>query len=206
MLSKQEFTQTWSSLHNDAPVTGAVAGWLKISYRFGLVATLLRISPNVLTLLGLCAAAATAVSATSWWAIFFLVLSLFCDGIDGSVAIFQKRQSAWGATLDSVVDRLSEAFWLYALYVIGIPAWLAITLWCVASFQEYARAKLTSLGITDIGVVTPAERPVRAIFLFIVLIMWHLNMPGEFAVSVAFLVLQTSGFLMVLRYARSQLR
>lgn len=205
MLSKQEFTQTWSSLHNDAPVTGAVAGWLKISYRFGLVATLLRISPNVLTLLGLCAAAATAFTATSWWAIFFLVLSLFCDGIDGSVAIFQKRQSAWGATLDSVVDRLSEAFWLYALFVIGIPAWLAITLWCIASFQEYASAKLTSLGITDIGVVTPAERPVRAIFLFIVLIMWHLNMPGEFAVSVAFLVLQTSGFLMVLRYARSQL-
>jgi len=36
--------------------------------------------------------------------------------------------------------------------------------------------------------------------------MWQLNIPGEFVVSVAFLVLQTSGFLMVLRYARSQLR
>ncbi len=205
MLSKQEFTQTWSSLHNDAPVVGAVAWWLKISYRFGLVATLLRISPNVLTLLGLLAAAATAFTATTWWAVFFLVLSLFCDGIDGSVAIFQQRQSAWGATLDSVVDRISEAFWLYALYVIGVPAWLVITLWCVASFQEYARAKLVSLDVTDIGVVTPAERPVRASFLFITLIMWQLNLPGVFALSVAFLVIQISGFLMVVRYARSQL-
>ena len=206
MLSKQEFTQTWSSLHSDAPVEGAVAWWLKISYRFGLVATLLRISPNVLTLLGLLAAAATALMATSWWAIFFLVFSLFCDGIDGSVAIFQKRQSAWGATLDSVVDRISEALWLYALYVIGVPAWLVITLWCLASFQEYARAKLVSLEIKDIGVVTPAERPVRAIFLFMVLLMWHLNIPGVLPVSVAFLLLQTSGLLMVLRFAHSQLR
>jgi len=205
MLSKEEFTATWSSLHNDAPVTGAVAWWLKISYRFGLVATLLRISPNLLTFLGLAAAAATALTATSWWAVVFLTLSLFCDGIDGSVAIFQQRQSAWGATLDSVVDRISEALWLYALYVIGVPAWLVITLWSVASFQEYARAKLVSLDIKDIGVVTPAERPVRASFLFIVLIMWQLNMPGVFAVSAAFLILQTSGFLMVLRYARSQL-
>ncbi len=205
MLSKQEFTDTWSSLHNDAPVTGAVAWWLNISYRFGLVATLLRISPNMLTMLGLVAAAATALSATSWWAVGFLVFSLFCDGIDGSVAIFQKRQSPWGATLDSVVDRISEALWLYALYVIGVPAWLAITLWCVASFQEYARAKIISLGITDIGVVTPAERPVRASFLFIVLIMWHLNLPGVLLISVAFLVLQISGFLMVVRFARSQL-
>ena len=205
MLSKEEFTATWSSLHNDAPVTGAVAWWLKISYRFGLVATLLRISPNLLTFLGLAAAAATALTATSWWTVVFLVLSLFCDGIDGSVAIFQQRQSAWGATLDSVVDRISEALWLYALYVIGVPAWLVITLWSVASFQEYARAKLVSLDVKDIGVVTPAERPVRASFLFVVLIMWQLHMPGIFAVSVAFLILQTSGFLMVLRYARSQL-
>jgi CDP-diacylglycerol--glycerol-3-phosphate 3-phosphatidyltransferase len=191
MLSKQEFTATWSSLHNDAPVTGVVAWWLNISYRCGL--------------LGLVSAAATALTATSWWAVGFLVFSLFCDGIDGSVAIFQKRQSSWGATLDSVVDRISEALWLYALYVIGVPAWLVITLWCVASFQEYARAKLVSLGVEDIGVVTPAERPVRASFLFVVLIMWQLNLPGVYVLSVAFLALQISGFLMVVRFARSQL-
>jgi CDP-diacylglycerol--glycerol-3-phosphate 3-phosphatidyltransferase len=205
MLTKEAFNAKWSTLHSDAPIKGAVAWWLKISYRFGLIATLLRISPNVLTLLGLLSAAMTAFTATSWWAVLFLVFSLFCDGIDGSVAIFQKRESAWGATLDSVVDRISEAFWLYALYVIGVPAWLAIALWSIAAFQEYARAKLSSLGVRDIGVVTPAERPVRASFLFVILIMHQLDLSGVVLLSCGFLLLQVVSFIVVVRYARSQL-
>lgn len=205
MLTKEAFNAKWSTLHSDAPIKGAVAWWLKISYRFGLIATLLRISPNVLTLLGLLSAVMTAFTATSWWAVLFLVISLFFDGIDGSVAIFQKRESAWGATLDSVVDRISEAFWLYALYVIGIPAWLAIALWSIAAFQEYARAKLSSLGVRDIGVVTPAERPVRASFLFVVLIMHQLDLPGVVLLSYVFLLLQVISFIVVVRFARSQL-
>ena len=205
MLSKQEFNAKWSSLHSDAETTGIVGGWLKISYRFGLICTLLRISPNALTLLGLLGAVATALTAHSAWAIFFLVFSLFCDGIDGSVAIFQQRDSKWGATLDSVADRISEALWFYALYAIGVPAWIPITLWSVAAFQEYARAKLISLGVSDIGVVTPAERPVRASFLFIVLILNQLSLPGATALSIAFLVVQIYSFVSVVRFSRSQL-
>jgi archaetidylinositol phosphate synthase len=206
MLTKEEFYAKWSSLHGDAPVSGVVAWWLKISYRFGLIATLLRISPNALTMLGLISAAVTALTATSWWAMVFLVFSLFCDGIDGSVAIFQKRDSAWGATLDSVADRISEAFWLFALYLIGIPAWLAITLWSIAAFQEYARAKLTSLNVADIGVITPAERPVRASFLFVSLLMYQLEIPGIEILSLGFLAVQIVSFTLVVRYAHSQLR
>ena len=205
MLSKSEFKAKWSSLHSDAETTGIVGAWLNISYRFGLICTLLRISPNVLTLLGLIGAVATALTAQSAWAILFLVFSLFCDGIDGSVAIFQHRESKFGATLDSVVDRISEALWFYALYAIGVPAWIPITLWCVAAFQEYARAKLFSLGVSDIGVVTPAERPVRASFLFIVLILNQLSLPGATQLSIAFLLLQIYSFVSVVRFSRSQL-
>ena len=206
MLTKDEFYAKWSALHSDTPITGAVAWWLKISYRFGLVATLLRISPNLLTLLGLVSAVMTGISATSWWAILFLALSLFFDGVDGSVAIFQRRESAWGATLDSVVDRVSEAFWFYALYLIGIPAWLAVTLWSIAAFQEYARAKLISLGVTEIGIVTPAERPMRAAFLCITLTLWQLGVSGTVLLSYGFLTLQVVSFYLVIRYARAQLR
>jgi len=205
MLSKDEFKAKWSSLHSDAETTGIVGAWLHISYRFGLICTLLRISPNVLTLLGLLGAVATAFTAQSAWAILFLVFSLFCDGIDGSVAIFQHRESKFGATLDSVVDRISEALWFYALYAIGVPAWIPITLWSVAAFQEYARAKLFSLGVSDIGVVTPAERPVRASFLFIVLILNQLALPGATELSIAFLVLQIYSFVSVVRFSRSRL-
>ena len=205
MLSKEEFRAEWSSLHGDAETTGIVGSWLNISYRFGLICTLLRISPNALTLLGLLGAVATALTAHSAWAIFFLVFSLFCDGIDGSVAIFQHRDSKWGATLDSVADRISEALWFYALYAIGVPEWIPITLWSVAAFQEYARAKLISLGVSDIGVVTPAERPVRASFLFIVLILNQLSLPGATALSIAFLAVQIYSFVSVVRFSRSQL-
>jgi archaetidylinositol phosphate synthase len=205
MLSKSEFKAKWSSLHSDAETTGIVGAWLNISYRFGLICTLLRISPNALTVLGLIGAVATALTAQTAWAILFLVFSLFCDGIDGSVAIFQHRESKFGATLDSVVDRISEALWFYALYAIGVPAWIPISLWCVAAFQEYARAKLISLGVSDIGVVTPAERPVRASFLFIVLILHQLSLPGVTQLSIAFLVLQIYSFVSVVRFSRSQL-
>ena len=205
-MKQEDFFVTWSKLHGDAKVVGIVKAWLIISFALVKPLSKLKFTPNILTLLGLFFGVLLYINAQSPWAALLLVLSLICDGIDGSVAIFQKRQSAWGATLDSVVDRVSEALWLYALYVIGVPAWLAITLWSVASFQEYARAKLVSLGIKDIGVVTPAERPVRASFLFVVLIMWQLNLPGIFILSLAFLILQISGFLMVVRFARSQLR
>ena len=205
MLSKDEFKTKWSSLHSDAETTGIVGAWLNISYRFGLICTLLRISPNALTVLGLLGAVATAVTAQSAWAIVFLVFSLFCDGIDGSVAIFQHRESKFGATLDSVVDRISEALWFYALYAIGVPAWIPITLWSVAAFQEYARAKLFSLGVSDIGVVTPAERPIRASFLFIVLILNQLSLPGTTELSIFFLLVQIYSFISVVRFSRSQL-
>ena len=205
MLSKDEFKAKWSSLHSDAETTGIVGAWLNISYRFGLICTLLRISPNALTVLGLIGAVATAVTAQSAWAIVFLVFSLFCDGIDGSVAIFQHRESKFGATLDSVVDRISEALWFYALYAIGVPAWIPITLWSVAAFQEYARAKLFSLGVSDIGVVTPAERPIRASFLFIVLILNQLSLPGATELSIFFLLVQIYSFISVVRFSRSQL-
>jgi CDP-diacylglycerol--glycerol-3-phosphate 3-phosphatidyltransferase len=205
MLSKDEFKTKWSSLHSDAETTGIVGAWLNISYRFGLICTLLRISPNALTVLGLLGAVATALTAQSAGAILFLVFSLFCDGIDGSVAIFQHRESKFGATLDSVVDRISEALWFYALYAIGVPAWIPITLWSVAAFQEYARAKLFSLGVSDIGVVTPAERPIRASFLFIVLILNQLSLPGATELSIFFLLVQIYSFISVVRFSRSQL-
>ena len=205
MISKQEFKAKWSALHSDAKTEGIVGAWLNISYRFGLICTLLRISPNVLTLLGLLGAVATAITSQSVLAILFLVFSLFCDGIDGSVAIFQQRESDWGATLDSVADRISEAFWFYALYAIGVSAWIPITLWSIAAFQEYARAKLTSLRVSDLGFVTPAERPMRASFLFLALIMNQLNFPGVTWLSIAFLAVQIYSFVSVVIFARTQL-
>ena len=86
-----------------------------------------------------------------------------------------------------------------------MPAWITILLWVIASVQEYARARLSSLGVNEIGVVTPVERPVRASIIFIALVMWHSNIAGVTYVSIAYLALQIISVYLVLRFARSQL-
>ncbi|CAB5240116.1 unannotated protein [freshwater metagenome] len=206
MISSEEFASRWSVLHSNASTSGIVGAWLRISYRFGLICTLLRISPNVLTIFGLLAAIGTAITALSPWAIILIVASLFFDGIDGSVAIFQHRENAWGALLDSVVDRISEALWLYSLYLVGVPAKIAIGIWLVAAIQEYARARAESLGVHEIGVVTLTERPVRASFIFVALLMFQLSIPGVTVLSIAFLVLHIFSAFQVMRFSYGQLR
>jgi CDP-diacylglycerol--glycerol-3-phosphate 3-phosphatidyltransferase len=206
VISKKDFYRRWSELHSNAQISGIVHGWLAISYRLALIATLLRISPNILTFLGLASAIGTAVIPTSYWAIFLVVISLIFDGIDGSVAIFQGRESAWGATLDSVADRISEAAWAFALYKVGIPLEIAVLLWLAASVQEYARARLAALGVKDLGVVTFAERPIRASLTFLILIAWQLSIPGLAYIAGAFLIVQILGVLQVMRFSYQQLR
>jgi CDP-diacylglycerol--glycerol-3-phosphate 3-phosphatidyltransferase len=147
-----------------------------------------------------------AANPLSLWAIPLLVLSLYADGIDGSVAIFQKRQSSFGAILDSVADRISEALWFYVAYRIGTPVWLVLGTYVIASTQEYARARLTSLGISGVGVVTPAERPVRASFIFIALVSYALSFELVTLTMAILAILQLISFGLVARFAHNSLR
>jgi hypothetical protein len=79
-------------------------------------------------------------------------------------------------------------------------------MWTIASTQEYARARLASLGHTEIGVVTPTERPVRAIFMAFALIFYIFDIPGTLILSYAFLALLIFSFLQVMRAAKKVLR
>ena len=204
-ISESQFKERWSQLHGGADVEGIVDRWLRFSYQAARVCVALRISPNVLTFLGLGTAIAMGLSTYAAAALLLLAISLFFDGIDGSVAIVSGSESKWGSVLDSVADRISEAFWLYMGWRLGIPAWLVISMWTVASTQEYARARLASLGHSEIGVVTPTERPVRAIFMALALIFYIFDIPGTLELSYAFLALLLFSFLQVMRAAKSAL-
>ena len=205
-MNKSEFNSTWSALHGGAEIKGIVKAWLAISYSSAKFLSKLRVTPNVLTLLGVLFAVAMAANPLSLWAIPLLVLSLYADGIDGSVAIYQKRHSAFGAILDSVADRISEALWFYVAYRIGAPAWLVLGTYVIASTQEYARARLGGLGISDVGVVTPAERPVRASFIFIALISFALSIELVVLALSILAILQIVSFGLVARFAHNSLR
>jgi CDP-diacylglycerol--glycerol-3-phosphate 3-phosphatidyltransferase len=76
----------------------------------------------------------------------------------------------------------------------------------IASTQEYARARLGGLGISEVGVVTPAERPVRASFIFIALFAYALDLNIVTLVLAVLGALQVFSFYLVGRWAYNCLR
>jgi CDP-diacylglycerol--glycerol-3-phosphate 3-phosphatidyltransferase len=205
-MQKEVFYSKWSTLHGGAEISGIVRAWLAISFQCARIASALRISPNLLTLLGVVAAGLMTWKPFSFLTIALLALSLFADGIDGSVAIYEGRASRWGATLDSFADRVSEGLWLYVAYQVGIPAWLAISLWIIAATQEYARARAASLGHTVISVVTPTERPVRASVIFILLVGLYVGIAGIDSIAYVLLAAQFISLFLVVRDAFASLK
>jgi CDP-diacylglycerol--glycerol-3-phosphate 3-phosphatidyltransferase len=205
-MNQDEFFTKWSALHGSAEVKGIVRLWLTVSFVMAKGFSLLKVSPNLLTLIGLLLACAMVLSPLSILAIVLLVLSLMADGIDGSLAILTSKESKWGSALDAVADRISEAIWLYVAYRAGVSLGIAITLWIVASTQEYARARVASLGYSTIDLVTPTERPVRASAVFIILVAAQLELPIIGFVALLLLLAQVVSLLLVMRNAYYALR
>jgi CDP-diacylglycerol--glycerol-3-phosphate 3-phosphatidyltransferase len=85
--------------------------------------------------------------------------------------VLTNRVSRLGYVYDSVADRLGEAAWLVALWLLGVPAWLALAAGAAAWLHEYLRARATAAGMREIGVVTVAERPTRAIVVTVGLLL-----------------------------------
>ncbi|MBI3429547.1 MAG: CDP-alcohol phosphatidyltransferase family protein [Actinobacteria bacterium] len=207
-MEYQEFSDLWSREHGNVSTRGVVGVWLRISYRLAKICTAGRISPNGLTALGVVSAIGTAVLSPHWSIAFLLLISLLCDGIDGSTAIVQNRTSKLGAVLDSVADRVSESFWAIAFYRLGAPLTWIVALWMIATIQEYSRARLGSEGMREIGVVTLAERPVRAIAFLVAIILAQFHATSEWVNGVAIFLtsLQVFSFGQILIFARKSLK
>lgn len=190
-MDKNEFFATWSKLHGEAKIEGIVKTWLQISYSVVRPLAKLRVTPNLLTLAGLIFAIALWQFPNSWPAALFLVLSLFFDGIDGSLAIYSRVTSKFGAFTDSFVDRLSEVFWALALYKLGAPA-ILIFLALLATFvQEYLRARAGGLGHGEVGLVTICERPVRASLIFIAIVANLIGFEAAVVIAAIWVAMQT---------------
>ena len=134
-----------------------------------------------------------------------LIASLICDGIDGSLAIITNKASKWGAALDSILDRTTEVFWALAFISIGADERLVIAALILASAQEYLRARAGGLGLTEVGVVSICERPVRASILFIALVAVAIDLPIINLLALVWLVLQGISFVTVTRFAYGRL-
>ena len=200
MISINEFFALWSRMHGDAKITGIVRTWLVISYKIAKLLSRLKFTPNKLTFLGLVFGVLLFIYAQSPWAPILLIFSLICDGVDGSLAIFTSNTTRWGAILDSIIDRITEFFWILAIYKIGADERLLLVVIVIASIQEYTRARAGGLGMQQVGVVTSAERPVRASFIFTTFIAYAMSLSIINQLVIIWLLLQLISFFMIIRF------
>jgi CDP-diacylglycerol--glycerol-3-phosphate 3-phosphatidyltransferase len=198
-LGWDEYASGWARLHGGVDPRGSrsMRGWLRVSYWIGRALAAARVPPGAVTAAGLVFAAASVVAALLrggglFVAAGLVLLSALADAADGAVAVLTGRTSRLGQFYDSVVDRLAEALWLFALWRIGAPGILAATCGALAWLHEYARARAAEAGMVGIGVLTVAERPTRVLLTVSALILggaaWSINphlTPGTVTVVLA---------------------
>lgn len=204
-MKRTEFFNLWSRLHGNAKISGIVKGWLTISFLLVKPLAKLRVTPNILTLLGLFFGVLLYLNSLSIWAILLLTLSLICDGVDGSLAIVTGKSSKWGAVLDSAVDRVTEFFWALTFISLGANQNIVIAALLIASIQEYLRARAGGLGLRDVGVVTIAERPVRAAILFIAIIAHQIDLDIFNLLASIWLIMQSLSLLSLTKFTYKEL-
>lgn len=138
----------------------------------------LGLTPNALTVIGFVGTAVAAVAAgLGAWAVAGILVLAFgiFDLFDGALARATGRASAFGAFLDSTLDRTGES-----LVLVGVSVGCAIAGFmegvalaglaaAFASSVTYARAKAESLGLKgDVGI---APRPERLVLLSLGLVV-----------------------------------
>ena len=131
------------------------------------------ITPNVLSASGLALCIAGSVIVyfeyRAWW-LFLVGSSVFLAGsildiLDGALARSQGLGTAFGAFVDSTVDRVGEGFMLGAIALVFMrdgDEWaVAVAFAAVAGsfLVSYTRAKAETLGLRgDVGIGSRAER------------------------------------------------
>jgi phosphatidylglycerophosphate synthase len=173
VMSFEEYLVAWAHLHGAPSPKGMVKVWLRVS--FVLSTPLTRFNPNLITLVGpvlMVAAILLAAEPTHYYFLASLLVLLvgLVDSFDGIVAVRTSRTSPWGSFLDGIVDRFIDVGIGVLLIALGAPVELAVLAFTIALVHEYMRAKVSGLGLREVGVITPAEKPTRiaigVMFLF----------------------------------------
>jgi CDP-diacylglycerol---glycerol-3-phosphate 3-phosphatidyltransferase len=162
------------------------------------------VTPNAITVTGTVGMTAGALWLFPTGHLFAgtVVCTIFVlsDMLDGALARVKGTTGAWGAFLDSTLDRVGDA----AVFA-GLAIWLArgghqpvlagVTLYCLVAgvMVSYARARAEGLGVrADVGV---AERTERLLIALVSAGLTGLGVPFVLAVGLwALAVLSTITF------------
>jgi archaetidylinositol phosphate synthase len=127
------------------------------------------LTPNMISGLGTIFALLAALAYVRWQdgsfyfplAIIMLLLSGFCDALDGIVARLYQQTTAFGGFLDSLLDRYADAAIYIAIIISGLcwPLWglIALAGSLLVSYSR-ARAEAVNVKMESVGVAERAER------------------------------------------------
>lgn len=139
----------------------------KISDCLGTIFSKIPISPTSWTILSLLFAIIGFLALYKkflFYGFLFFLAAVFCDAVDGAVARKKNKETAIGAYLDGIADRITEAFLLFGLAFYSIPSfylpgyiWIFMLLFfgsCMTTFAKvYAdhRKALTEEELEKMG-------------------------------------------------------
>ena len=116
-----------------------------------------------------------------WQGVALLLLFIFSDSLDGTMARLQNRTGVWGAFLDSTLDRVADgaifgAVVIWAVRTQNVWVQAAALICLVGGFViSYARAKAESIGLEcKVGI---AERTERMLILLVPAFFYGLGVP-----------------------------
>jgi archaetidylinositol phosphate synthase len=160
-----------------------LAAEARAAHRIGL-------TPNMITGIGILLAFLSAFAYAGWgqnaaWhnrmlflvlAFVLLLLSGFCDALDGIVARLYSQATVLGGFLDSVLDRYADA----AVYVGIILGGLCNVLWGLIAMigsllVSYSRARAEAAGIKmeSVGLAERAERMIVLLMATLIAVFWQ---------------------------------
>src|SRR4051795_10764604 len=146
-----------------------------------------RLTPNAISLTGLVLNVVAAVLVWqgyyTWGGIAFIVGSI-CDTLDGRYSRMSGKGTAFGAFLDSTLDRIEEGVVLTAVAIrfamssdeVAVAGCMIAVL--ASLMVSYTRARAEALGVENKGGI--ATRPVRVVILSIGLIFAKGASLGDF--------------------------
>jgi len=134
----------------------------KAAHKIGL-------TPNKLSATGIVLAFLSALAYTAWQthtfylllATVLLLLSGFCDALDGILARLYHETTPFGGFLDSLLDRYADAIVYASIIVSGLcdlPWGLAALIGSLLVSYTRARAEATGIKMESIGLAERAER------------------------------------------------
>ncbi|MDH5733133.1 MAG: archaetidylinositol phosphate synthase [Candidatus Bathyarchaeota archaeon] len=174
-----------------------IASEAKMAHKIGL-------TPNHVSAIGIILAIFSTLAYWAWQANhlllivapFLLLVSGFCDALDGAIARLHKQTTTFGGFLDSLLDRYADAVVFLGIIIGGLcdPFWgLTAVIGSLLVSYTRARAEATGIKMEAVGVAERADR------LFILAIASFLSIVWLEALNLGIIVLAFLSNLTVLQ-------